>query len=48
MNSTEKKELIEAIKTIQVSKKLNQKHYQYLLQAISNLKLEDKLIKEIK
>ncbi len=48
MNSIEKKELIEAIKNIATSRKIKDKHINYLLQKIADLKLRDKLIKEIK
>jgi hypothetical protein len=48
MNSIEKKELISALKDIQTSRKIKDKHINYLLQVISDLKLTDKLIKEIR
>ena len=48
MNSIEKKDLIKAINDIETSKKIKDKHINYLLQAIANLKLQDKIIKEIK
>lgn len=48
MNSIEKKELISALKDIQTSRKIKDKHINYLLQAISNLKLTEKIIKEVK
>jgi len=48
MNSIEKKELISALKDIQTSRKIKDKHINYLLQAISNLKLTEKIIKAIK
>jgi len=48
MNSIEKKELISALKDIQTSRKIKDKHINYLLQAIADLKLTDKIIKVIK
>jgi len=48
MNSVEKKELIKAITEVQTSRKIKEKHINYLLQKIEDLGLGSKLIKAIK
>ena len=48
MNSTDKKDLIKAINDIETNKKIKDKHLNYLLQAIADLKLQEKIIKVIR
>lgn len=49
MNSVDKKNLVTAIKDIETNKqKIKEKHINYLLQIINDLKLQDKIIKAIK
>jgi len=48
MNSIDKKDLIQIIKDIQTSRKIKDKHINFLLQKIADLRMQDKLIKVIK
>lgn len=48
MNSIDKKDLIKAIKEVSTNKKIKEKHINYLLQLLEDLKLTDKIIKVIK
>ena len=48
MNEVQKKELIGALKSIETNKKITDKHINYLLQTLSDLKLTEKVIKGVK